>query len=214
MRGRTLEQMVHWIYRIASLIGTLEAFFLFILGLDLTLHQIILFCLFGFPAPAAMYVLDRWLISRHVRPIQTAVEALDQSQPEDPTMVAHAWIQALNLPTPTLLRVLIVHAPSILLPLTVLCLLANWLAGLELSWWQFIVLRLFWPITAAPHAIVEYFLIDRMIQSILTHLQPHVPQELILALPSPTSHRILRMVLGQLVPEPRIIRTATGVQLA
>lgn len=214
MRGRTLEQKVHWIYRIASLMATLEAFCLFILGLDLTFHQIILFCLFGFPAPVAMYVLDRWLISRHVRPIQTAVEALDQSQPADPTIMAHAWIQALNLPTLTLLRVLIVHAPSVLLPLTVLCLLANWLAGLDLRWWQFIVLWLFWPITAAPHAIVEYFLIDRMIQSILTHLQPHVPQESLLALPSPTSRQILRMALGQSVPEPRIIRTATGVQLA
>lgn len=90
MRGRTLELKVHWIYRIASLIATLEAFCLFILGLDLTLHQIILFCLFGFPASVAMYVLDRWLISRHVRPIQTAVEALDQSQPADPTIMAHA----------------------------------------------------------------------------------------------------------------------------
>jgi hypothetical protein len=37
MRGRTLEQKAYWIYRIASLVATLEAFCLFILGLDLTL---------------------------------------------------------------------------------------------------------------------------------------------------------------------------------
>jgi class 3 adenylate cyclase len=214
MRGRTLEQKAHWIYRIASLMATLEAFCLFILGLDLTFQQIIVFCLFGFPAPVAMYWIDCWLISRHVRPIQAAVEALDQGQPADPRMLAHAWFQALNLPTLTLLRVLIVHAPSVLLPLTGLCLLANWLAGLDLRWWQFIVLWLFWPITAAPHAIVEYFLIDRAIQPILTRLQPHVLQESLLALPSPTLRQVLAMALGQSLPEPRILRTTTGVQLA
>jgi len=214
MRGRTLEQKAHWLYRLASLMATLEAFCLFILGLDLTFQQIILFCLFGFPAPVAMYLIDCWLISRHVRPIQAAVEALDQGQPADPTIVAPAWVQALNLPTLTLLRVLTVHAPSVLLPLTGLCLLANWLTGLDLRWWQFIVLWLFWPITAAPHAIVEYFFIDRTVQSILTHLQPHVPHESLLTLPSPILRQILGMTLGQEMPEPRIIRTATGVQLA
>jgi HAMP domain-containing protein len=214
MQGWTLEQKAQSIYRIASLLATLEAFCLFILGLDLTFHQVILFFLSGIPAPVAMYVLDHWLISRHVRPIQAAVEALDQGLPADPTMMAHAWVQALNLPTLTLLRVLTVHAPSVLLPLTVLCLLANWLVGLDLRWWQFVVLWLFWPITAAPHAIVEYFLIDRTIQSILTRLQPHVPQESLLALPSPTPRQVLGMALGQAMPEPRIIRTVTGVQLA
>jgi adenylate cyclase len=100
MRGRTLEQKAHWIYRIASLMATLEAFCLFILSLDLTFQQIILICLFGFPAPVAMYLINCWLISRHVRPIQAAVEALDQGQPADPTIMAPAWGQALNLPTP------------------------------------------------------------------------------------------------------------------
>jgi hypothetical protein len=109
--------------------------------------------------------------------------------------------------------VLTVHAPSVLLPLTGLCLLANWLTGLDLRWWQFIVLWLFWPITAAPHAIVEYFLIDRTVQSILTRLQPHVPHESLLTLPSLILRQILGMALGQAMPEPRIIRTATGVQL-
>jgi hypothetical protein len=209
MRGRSLEQKAQWIYRIASLLATLAALGLFILGLDLTFQQIILFCLFGFPAPVAMYVLDRWLIGRHVRPIQVAVKALDQGQPLDPQMMAYAWIQALNLPTLTLLRVLTAHAPSVLLPLTGLCLLANWLTSLHLRWWQFIVLWLFWPITAAPHAIVEYFLFDRMIQPVLASLQFHVPQESLLALPAPT----LRQVLSDVRPRDLIFSENTDSAL-
>jgi len=90
-----------------------------------------------------MYLLDRWLISRHVRPIQTACEALAAGRPADPQILARGWTQALNLPTLTMLRVLTVHAPSVPLPLTALLLLANAVAGLGFTWWQFIILWLF-----------------------------------------------------------------------
>jgi hypothetical protein len=143
-----LEQTALWIYRIASLVATMEAFFLFIFGLALTLDQIILFVLFSFPAPVIMYGLDRWLIGHHVRPIQIALGAFETGQPPDPRTLVQGWTQALNLPTLTLLRVLTVHAPSVLVPLTALLWLADQISGLGFAWWQFIILWLFWPITA------------------------------------------------------------------
>jgi hypothetical protein len=214
MPRQTLEQRAQWIYRVASLVATVEAFFLFIFGLDLTLDQILRFVLFGFPAPVVMYALDRRLIRHHVRPIQTALHALGSGEPTNPTCITQGWTQALNLPSLTLLRVLTVHAPSVLLPLTGLLLVANQVAGLGLMWWQFVILWLFWPITAVPHAILEYFLIARMTRAILAHLAPAVRIEPSMLQPGATMREIVRMVLGMSLPQPRIIRTATGVQLA
>jgi class 3 adenylate cyclase len=214
MPQQTLEQKAQGIYRIASLVATAEAFFLFIFGLDLTLDQVILFALFGFPAPVIMYALDRWLIARHIRPIQAALDASEAGQAADSRVLVRGWIQALNLPTLTLLRVLTVHAPSVLLPLTALLWLADRIAGLGFAWWQYIILWLFWPITAVPHAIVEYFLIDRVTRPILARLAPAVRLDASMLQPGATAQEVCRMALGLVLPEPRIIRTATGVQLA
>ena len=188
--------------------------FPFSLGLELTRRQIILFMLFGFPALILMYLLDRWLIARHVGPIQEALEGLEGGQGQSPEVLSQAWVQALNLPTLTLLRVLTVHAPSVLLPLTILCWLANHLVGLGLTWWQFIVLWLFWPITSVPHATIEYFLIDRLMRPILAGVQPYVSREAMLSQPSATPGEILRMAAGMISRPRRIIRTTTGMQLA
>jgi class 3 adenylate cyclase len=191
-----------------------EAFFLFTLGLELTSHQIVLFMLFGFPAPILMYLLDRWLIARHVRPIQEALNGLEGGQGQSPEVLSQAWVQALNLPTLTLLRVLTVHAPSVLLPLTILCWLANHLVGLGLTWWQFIVLWLFWPVTSVPHATVEYFLIDHLMRPILARIEPYAGREAVLSQPPATPGEILLMAAGMTSRPRRIIRTSTGMQLA
>ncbi|MBI3801515.1 MAG: hypothetical protein HY268_31655 [Deltaproteobacteria bacterium] len=214
MLGHTLEQKAVWIYRLASAVATLEAFFLFVFGMDLTPAQIWQFSLFGFPAPIVMYLLDRWLIARYVRPVQPVLTALDADQSVAPPQAVQAWVQALNLPTLTLIRVLTVHAPAVLLPLSLLCLLANWTAGLGLAGWQFIVLWFFWPITAAPHAIIEYFLIDRAMQPILARLDPWVRQQMAQPQPAATLPEVVQLAAGQQLPHPRIIRTTTAVQLA
>ena len=214
MLGHTLEQKAVWVYRLASAVATLEAFFLFIFGMDLSSAQIWQFFLFGFPAVIVMYLLDRWLIAGYAQPIQLVLAALDNGQPVTPGQASRAWAQALNLPTLTLIRVLTVHAPAVLLPLSLLCLLANRMAGLGLAGWQFIVLWLFWPVTAAPHAIIEYFLIDRVIQPILARLDPLVRQQMAQIRQAATLSEVLRLAAGQQLPLPRIIRTTTAVQLA
>jgi hypothetical protein len=88
MVQQTLEHKVQRIYRIASVVATVEACFLFILGLDLTSTQTLMFILFGCPAPVVMYGLDRWLIGRHVRPIQAALDTLEACGVTDPRILA------------------------------------------------------------------------------------------------------------------------------
>jgi predicted membrane channel-forming protein YqfA (hemolysin III family) len=67
MPGRTLEQNAVWTYRLAAIAATVEAFFLFIFGLDLTTEQAWVFFFFGLPAVFLMYSVDRWLIHAYVR---------------------------------------------------------------------------------------------------------------------------------------------------
>src|SRR5688572_17015038 len=88
---------------------------LFILGLDLHAEQVKTLFIFGFPAPIIMYLCDRWLITRHVRPIDAVCAAQQAGQEVTPHRARSAYIQALNLPILTLLRVLTIHAPAVLL---------------------------------------------------------------------------------------------------
>jgi class 3 adenylate cyclase len=209
-----MERQAIGIYWFASFLAVIEAFVLFILGLDLRFEQVKIFCAFGFPAPVIMYLCDRWLISRHTRPIDVVLQRQDTVQSVPPETLRRAYFQALNLPILTLLRVLTIHAPSILVPLTLLCLIANQLTNLHLAWWQFLVLWSFWPITAAPHAIVEYFLVDRAVRVILERLEVLVGEPITTTMPHATLGTVVRMLFGQQPVTPQIIRMSAGVQLA
>lgn len=202
------------IYWLASLLAVIEALVLFIFGLDLCLEQVRLFVLFGFPAPLIMLLCDHWLITRHVRPIDTVLKAQEAGRTLRPEDTCRAYCQALNLPILTLLRVLTIHAPGVLIPLTILCLIANRLGGLQLAWWQFLVLWSFWPITAVPHAIVEAFLIDRTVRPLLYRLKPRGDGPITTVAPGASVTAVLRLLLGLPLATPQLIRTATGVQLA
>jgi len=125
-----------------------------------------------------------------------------------------AYIQALNLPLLTLLRVLTVHAPAVLLPATALALVANHVADLGLAWWQLLVIWSLWPITAVPHAIVEYFLIERLVLRTLDRLEPLVGEAIMAPMPHALGPTVLWLLFGMPVEPPQIIRTSTGTQLA
>ena len=70
-----MERAAIRIYWYASIVAVLEASLLFILGLDLRAEQVQTLFIFGFPAPIIMYLCDRWLITRHVRPIDAVYTA-------------------------------------------------------------------------------------------------------------------------------------------
>jgi class 3 adenylate cyclase len=202
------------IYWIGSALAVGEAFLLFTLGLELRAEQVWTLVLFGFPAPLIMYFCDHWLIKRHVRPIEAVLRLLAGGYPIAPPVAYSAYLQALNLPVLTLLRVLLVHAPSVLIPATLLMLLANQVADLGLTWWQLCVIWSLWPITAAPHAIVEYFLIDRYMRRVLDRLEPLIGEALITPIPPASLGTTLRLLAGAPLDTPQLIRTATGTQLA
>ena len=209
-----MERTAIRIYWYASFLAVGEAFLLFSLGLDLRFEQVQTLCIFGFPAPIVMYLCDRWLIRRHVRPI----DAVWLEQQSGRGVAAHrargAYIHALNLPLLTLLRVLTVHAPAVLVPATGLALVANHIAGLGLAWWQFLVIWSLWPITAVPHAIVEYFLIERLVLRTLDRLEPLIGEAIMEPMPQASGPTVLRLLFGMPVETPQLIRTSTGTQLA
>ena len=89
-----------------------------------------------------------------------------------PHRAGGAYIQALNLPILTLLRVLTCMPRRSCCPMTVLGIVANQVAELGLAWWQFLIIWSLWPITAVPHAIVEYFLIERLVLRALDSWTP------------------------------------------
>jgi hypothetical protein len=201
------------IYWIGSCLAFIEAFFIFILGLDLSVAQIQKLLVVALLPALIMYLCDRWLIIRHTRPIDTVWDRVTAGQEVSPDAVQMAYVQALNLPILTLLRVLTIHAPSILLPATVLALLANWLIDLNLTWWQFFVIWLLWPITSAPHAIVEYFLIDRRVRSVLDQLGATQDEPMTADVPPAPWREVVRLLMGRMPDTPHIIRMSTGVQL-
>jgi adenylate cyclase len=76
-----------------------------------------------------------------------------------------------------------------------------------------VVLWCFWPFTAAPPVILEYFFIDRIVRPLLLRLDPHVRLRVLQPQLAAHSREVLRMLAGQELPEPRIIRTAMATQL-
>ena len=209
-----MERAAIRIYWYASLLAVGEAFLLFSLGLDLRSEQVTTLLLFGFPAPLIMYLCDRWLITRHVRPIDAVWREQQSGRGVAPHQAYGAYIAALNLPILTLLRVLTVHAPAVLLPATGLALLANQVADLGLAWWQLLVIWSLWPITAVPHAMMEYFLIERLVLRTLDRLEPLVGEAIMEPMPRASGPTVLRLLLGMPVETPQLIRTSTGTQLA
>lgn len=210
-----VQQKAIRIYWIGSFLAVWEAFILFMLGMDLNFYQVKI--LIGFVAPipvVCMYALDRWLIIRHTRPIDTVWHKLQRHEAVEEHEQNIAYVQAINLPILTLLRVIIIHAPTILLPITILCVIANTWWDLGFSWPQFFVIWSFWPIVSVPHAIVECFLIDRLIQACLPQLAGTDNNIITTATPTSPLRVVLRILLGQQPTEAHVIRMSTGLQLA
>lgn len=111
------------IYWIGSFLAVWEAFVLFMLGMDLSWYQIQIFIVFVAPIPVlCMYALDCWLITRHTQIIDRFWQKINHHETISNEEQTTAYIQAINLPILTLLRVIIIHAPSVLIPMTLFCL--------------------------------------------------------------------------------------------
>ena len=208
MRQKTIR-----IYWIGSCLAVMEAFILCSLGLDLNFSQVRTLLVISILPAVIMYLCDRWLIIQHTQPIETVWQTVATGRPAPPDAVRDASIHALNLPILTLLRVSIIHAPSILIPATLLSFLTNDITHLNLTWWQYFVIWSLWPITSAPHAIVEYFLVDRHVRETLTSVLATQDRSLTTDVPPASLGIVIRSLFGQLPSSPHIIRMSTGIQL-
>lgn len=203
------------IYWIGSFLAVWEAFVLFMLGMDLSWYQIQIFIVFVAPIPVlCMYALDCWLITRHTQIIDRFWQKINHHETISNEEQTTAYIQAINLPILTLLRVIIIHAPSVLIPMTLFCLIANWWLDLGFFWPEFFVIWSFWPIVSVPHAIVEYFLIDRFIQRCLPLFAGTQNELITTETPHASLPVVLRLLLGKQSATAHVIRMSTGLQLA
>ncbi len=161
-----------------------------------------------------MYALDHWLIAHHTEVIDRFWKKIKDSEPTSNEERTIAYVQAINLPILTLLRVIIIHAPSVLIPMTLFCLIANWWLDLGFLWAEFFVIWSFWPIVSVPHAIVEYFLLDRFIQRCLPIFAGTQTELITTATPNASLRVVLRLLLGKQPDTAHVIRMSTGLQLA
>ncbi len=185
------------------------------LGMEMSVYQILV--LLGFVAPIpgiCMYALDHHLITRHTKPIDRVWQQIQNGEYVSKETQLLTYVQAINLPVLTLLRVILVHAPSVLIPSTILCLIANWWLDLGFSWQEFFVIWSFWPIVSVPHAIVEYFMIDRFIQRCLPILSGTQNELITTETPNASFRVVLRLLFGKQPLTAHVIRMSTGLQLA
>ena len=70
-----------------------------------------------------------------------------------------------------------------------------------------------WPITAVPHAILEYYLVDRLAKRVLDRLTPVLGDALMQPLPRASLGKSCA-ARGRATRTPQVVRTSTGNQLA
>ena len=109
--ARSVYRNLVWLEAKASAAAVSIMFILSLLGLDLTLDQWG-FILLGMPFCVTSYMIpDIYLISRHFRPIGTALSRLDLGERPTRAEASAAVARALNLPLLSFLRINVVHGP-------------------------------------------------------------------------------------------------------
>ena len=176
MSARWLHRRLIILYIISMTVATITVTVLFLFGLDLTTHQVLI--IVGLFPPAFIpfvfvptLILDILVINAHFHPIGAYL----RSFPEDPTpnVAAAALVQALNLPALTAGRILLVHFPAAG-GLTILVLLfANRYLSLGLQSGQVYIAGLTLLLGGTGHAIVEYFEVARMMRPVIRAIWPY-----------------------------------------
>jgi adenylate cyclase len=173
--GRALHRRLIVIYLVATLAATGSGACFFLFGLDFTTEQMKL--VIGLIAPLAtapQVATDLILIARHVRPIRAFFDALPGPAADE--LAETALAQSLNLPLYTAARVLLVHAPTLAVALTVLSLLANQYLALGLAFWQFVLFYVTIIVFASGHAIYEYLAVKAAVAKTLPFIRARVSE--------------------------------------
>ncbi|MGH7268192.1 MAG: hypothetical protein ACREMB_25520, partial [Candidatus Rokuibacteriota bacterium] len=169
---RTVHRRLVLVYVEASLIAVFGGAVLFGFGLDMTYRQILIGV--GIIAPVSfvlMFALDVLTIGIHARPVLAFLRALPDRPA--PAAVTDALVRAINLPVFAAARVMLVHAPTAAVSITLLMVLLNRHMALGLGGGQIATLWALVGLVGVGHATVEYFLVAAAMRPAIPVLWSH-----------------------------------------
>ena len=170
--ARLLGYLV-WTYVLASAAAVGVTFFLVLLGFEFTLRQWGLFLVMAVFVIPCYTLPDIYMIARHIRPITTALRALDRGEQPTSADASRAIVRALNLPFFSVLRVTFFHGPAAAVFAGLGLHLANQVADAGFAPWQIVGLGLTIFLFASPaHAIAEFFVIAKKVIPQIEQLWP------------------------------------------
>jgi signal transduction histidine kinase/DNA-binding response OmpR family regulator/HPt (histidine-containing phosphotransfer) domain-containing protein len=170
---RALFRQLLVIYGKAAAVTVFGGGALFGFGLDLTYRQIVLGV--GLIAPLSMgpiFLLDLWAMRAAYRPIG----AFFRARPGEagPAGATAALVRAVNLPVLTAVRVMLVHAPTAAISISLLMLILNHYLALDIRPAQIGTLWLLVAFVGVGHAGLEYFMVAEAMRPVVRAIWPHV----------------------------------------
>jgi adenylate cyclase len=159
------------LYIQGSLVAVAITLFLVALGLDFSAHQWLIVLICVVPAVGFYMIPDIYLLTRHFRPIRTALEKLDRGETPTTAEASAALVRAINLPFYAIIRVTFVHGPMATFSVATVLVVAKLYFDAGFATWQISIFTAMVLFFAAPtHAIFEYFSISRDINEPIERL--------------------------------------------
>jgi class 3 adenylate cyclase len=171
LSARWLHRRLITIYVVAAAMAVAIGTVLYLFGLDLAPHEIPIMAGISALACVPMLLSDVLVINIHFRPIGAFLRALPGRAAV--TDAAAALVRALNLPVLSALRVMLVHVPSFVVPLTLLALLADLYLDLAFLMSRMVIAWLTAVFAATGHAISEYFAVTVTIRPVVRLIWSH-----------------------------------------
>jgi len=169
--GQALFWRLIGIYLMATVAAVTISMGLGLAGLEFTGRQWLLFWACVPVATAFFTSIDVLVIRGHLRPLTTALSALDTGQRPPDAMLAAAVVRALNLPQMSAVRVTLLHGPMATLSLCAAVYTINTFFDGGIASWQLIGLAVLILVFASPaHAIFEYFAVSRTMEPAVKRL--------------------------------------------
>jgi len=169
--ARALFWRLMWLYQGGCALAIVIVMALVLFGLELDLRQ--WFILIGMtPVVVAVYNLsDVYLIVRHFKPLDAALNALDGGEKPPQPVIAEAVVRALNLPFYSFMRVTFLHGPIVGVMVAIALPVGNYLFDAGYAPWQTIAFAAACLFFASPtHAIFEYFGVSRALVPTIVRL--------------------------------------------
>lgn len=198
---------------IAGLVGGGSIF----LGMGLPPQQNLY--LFSILAPLAifgLFIVDTFCLWLIYRPIKAGLQSIERGE-SDPKLIQRAYIQLMNFPNFTFLRIVFAHLPAGILLALVGSILANETFSLGLNIWQIFTASVITSTIGLSHAILEYFAVTRVIRQVVPRLKSYfgelLPEESTRIWHVNTRLRLLFITLQMFITPMIILSVTTAIRL-